>query len=226
MPKMPKEGPCRDPEGPGCRIGVHHWRARKTGPEHPLAVLRCRRHRLGFTAYPPGHVPYGRQRIAPVAPDGGVVRTEGEELAETVFSGAVDAAQGKAWSRKGGGPCWSVQGRHLGRLARWVGVSPDLGEGARSEQAAHLGVAELVLRDQADHIAARPGYRRRGEAVVRVLSALRRASRLERLLAAGFEAGLWGFPMRWDPELKRLRPIPFRPEAARCRPPPARKARR
>ena len=66
------------PYGEGCRITQHDYRPRKTGPGHPLAVKRCHMHEHYFTVYPPGQVPYGRQRIAPVTSTGLLVRAESE----------------------------------------------------------------------------------------------------------------------------------------------------
>ena len=58
---------CPFAEGPKpCRLEKHDWRARKTGPEVALRILRCRTHGVYFTVYPPGHVPYGRCSLAPV----------------------------------------------------------------------------------------------------------------------------------------------------------------
>ena len=222
--KVPSEGPCRELDGVACRLVIDHHRSRKTGPEFPLAVLRCGRHgRRAFTAYPPGYVPYGRQRMAPVAVDGSAVQIEGtdgvEAYATTVFGAALDAARGRAWSRDGWGPWWSVQGRWLERLVRWVGVAADLDAQVRGALAALLVVAELVLREQAARIAAHGGYRERGRGVVAVLERLGGgASVADRLVAAGAEVGLWPRALRWHAEVKRLRAVPFRGRAARSPP--------
>jgi len=221
---MPDEGPCRARDDRPCRLWVHHHRERKTGPEFPLAVLCCGVHGPpAFTVYPPGYVPYGRHRVAPVAADGGAVHGEGEDpmegFAATVFGAAVDAADGKAWSREGGGRWWSTQGRALARLLWWVGVAVDLEAAVRARLAAILGVAQLMLREQAQAIAGHPGYRQRGRAVVTVLAALRRdASVADRLVAAGAEVGLWPRALRWHPHAKRLRTVPFRAHSARASP--------
>ena len=53
-----------------CRIDKQGFRERKTGPEFPIQVLHCGTHTRYFTAYPVGHVPYGRVRMAPVEPGG------------------------------------------------------------------------------------------------------------------------------------------------------------
>lgn len=52
--------------GEPCRLEKHDWRPRKSGPAIALRVLRCRTHGVFFTVYPPGYVPYGRQRLAAV----------------------------------------------------------------------------------------------------------------------------------------------------------------
>ena len=108
---LPARGPCGELDKRPCRLWFDHRRERKTGPEFPLTVLRCGAHdRCAFTLYPPGHVPYGRQRIAPVAPDGGAVRSEGDDALEvfcsTAFCAALDAAAGRPWPRDGQGPWW------------------------------------------------------------------------------------------------------------------------
>jgi len=220
-PKLPLQGPCGELDNRPCRLWIDHRRERKTGPEFPLTVLRCGEHdRVAFTLYPPGHVPYGRQRIAPVAVDGSAVRGESDDAVEafgsTAFAAAVDAANGQPWSRDERGPWWSVQGRWLAHLMDWVGVAVDVDDVLRARLAATLGVAQLLLLDQVKHIVAAPGYRSRGQAVTAVLAALSRdASQYHRLVVAGYEAGLWARPLRWDADAARLRALPFRPRPAR-----------
>ena len=65
--RRPSVGPCSGRDGQPCRLSLHHERPRKTGPCFALSVLRCRAHGIAFTVYPPGHVPYGRVALAPVA---------------------------------------------------------------------------------------------------------------------------------------------------------------
>lgn len=52
--------------GETCKLERHSFRNRKTGPRFALRVLNCATHGCYFTVYPPGHVPYGRQAVAPV----------------------------------------------------------------------------------------------------------------------------------------------------------------
>lgn len=67
------------PFGEGCRVRSHAKRERKTGPEIALAVCWCEVHERHFTVYPPGHVPYGRRRLAPLSVGGQAVGVESEE---------------------------------------------------------------------------------------------------------------------------------------------------
>ncbi len=61
--------PCADGDNL-CRLKRHSYRARKTGPRFPVRVLYCHTHQRYFTVYPMGHIPYGRERLAPVDPSG------------------------------------------------------------------------------------------------------------------------------------------------------------
>jgi len=222
--EVPREGVCRTAGGPACRIAVHHYRERVTGPCFPLTVVRCAVHGRAFTLYPPGHVPYGRRAVALVAPDGGeVVPAEASRGADpvaawsgTVFQAAVDAAFGRAWPRDGeggpGAPSWRTQRRHLARGARLLGVEPDLDETTRGQVARELGVVLLALRAGADRLRVRPGYRALGEAQLGVLLKLPASPATpRRLLVTGHLTRLWGPPHAWEPGLRALRRLPFRP---------------
>ncbi len=70
----------------GCRLVVHSYRGRKTGPGFALLVMYCHDHEKHFTVYPPGHVPYGRVAVAPVDVGGFGIRGEGA-WHETLFRG-------------------------------------------------------------------------------------------------------------------------------------------
>lgn len=223
-PDIPSTGPCGATEDGACRLARNHIRKRKTGPRFPLTVMRCRPHRRGFTLYPPGHVPYGREAIAPVSCDGGKVHSEpdSEPWSATVFEVALDAEEGKPWVREASGGAerwWSTQGRRLERLVRWFALEP--ATGARQQQAIAdvLVVALLLLIEQAQQIARRPGYRSRGSAVCAILAALTTAPVVaDRLAAAGYLAGLWGRPHRWDAGSGVLRSLPYRLPETRAPP--------
>lgn len=214
--EMPSSCPLGARAGERCRLFLHHHRRRKTGPSHPLAVIACRTHGIGFTLYPPGYGPYRRQPVERLSPDGRRLGVEDEaeaaELAGTLFEAASDARAGRAWARDGAGDrpperWWSTQGRHLGLAARLVGVAAELAEKMRERVAAALSVGTLTLRE---HSKAR-GYRELGEAVCSVLAAVGGGPhRSRRLLACGHLVGRWGEPMHWDARRAVLRPSPFR----------------
>jgi hypothetical protein len=217
QPALPKVGPCSSRDRAACALGVDHVRERKTGPCFPLTVLVCETHGVGFTLYPPGHVPYGRAAVATVAPDGGVI-LEGPKGAAafegTVFAAALSASEGVAWDRArpgGSARWWGTQWRRLAVAQRICGLAPEIGEAERESAAAALGVALLLLREQAWRTAAAPGYRRRGKAVRAVLESLRQGPCvLSRLMASGHLAGLWGAPLWWEAQAGQLRSWSFR----------------
>lgn len=204
-----------DAGGPACAITIDHHRRRKTGPAHPLAVARCRTHDCGFTLYPPGFAPYGRQPVLKLAPDGSRVGTEEDDLREsfsdTIFAAAVDGADGRAWARDSDEAVpdcwWSTQGRHLHLSARLVGIARDLGDRVRETIAAVLSVSGLMQRERSSMT----GYRGIGKAVCDVLRRLRggRAHRAFALLTCGHLIGHWGKPLRWDADREVLEHSPF-----------------
>lgn len=202
------------PGGEACDVVLSYYRDRKTGPCFPLAVLYCRVHDRSFTVYPPGYMPYGRSRVAPVGPDGRVVGEAGAPLdwRGTFFVAALDAYAGSAWHRRCAGGTdrwWSTWCRLLARAAELMGVDPEQGLELRHQVAETLAVDTLVLIEGAACIAVAPGYRSRGRAVVGVLSAIPREGVLDRVLRAGHLVGRWGQPFRWEAARGSMRPLAF-----------------
>lgn len=198
-----------------CILRIDHNRIRKTGPEHPLAVVRCRTHGCGFTLYPHGFAPYRRQPVLKVAPDGGPVDTEevglDQDFADTVFAAALDADAGRPWARD----ChdsmpeffWGTQGRHLGLATRLMGLARDLGDRAREAVAAVLSISGLMQRERSSA----KGYRALGRAVCDLLRRLRGrpVSKAFSILVSGHLVGLWGEPGLWDSDRRDLIRSPF-----------------
>jgi hypothetical protein len=216
---VPTVCPWRLPDAPSCRVRVDHRRDRKSGPCFALVVARCAVHDRAFTLYPPGHVPYGRVAIAPVAVDGAPLRSEAPDDIEpgwgaTVFAAALDASRGEPWTRSSKEPSdprrWRTQRRRLSLAAALVGIAA-IAVPVRAQIAHALDVALLALADAAAQFGAAAGYRGRGDAVLHVLRELRVAPVIgDQLLASGALAGCWGEPMRWEAESGRLRVIAFR----------------
>ena len=198
--------PARCPFAQGrqaCSLRVNHYRARKTGPRYPVAVVGCRIHGGGcFTLYPPGHIPYGRKPLAPTSTSGVLyvdVGTGHPFWGATLFSAPVDASKGVRWheeSLSGDARRRRTQGRRQAWAGLVLGVDPSLEEPVRERIAERLGVPLLRLRE-ACTLWQTP-WPSRGRAVTAVLDALPATGALpDRILAAGAAAGLWGEPMRW-----------------------------
>lgn len=197
-----------------CRVVRHHRRKRKSGPQHSLCVARCNTHETAFTLYPPGYAPYRRQSVLRLSPAGEALGSEEHAklaaFSGTLFDAALDAAQGRRWSRDSGDGVperwWSTQGRHLRLAAAIVGVGRDIGEKVRESVAAVLPFGALLLRDRSQ---AR-GYRAIGKAVCEVLEELHGgARRALHLLVCGHLIGQWGEPLLWDSERGVLERSPF-----------------
>ena len=180
-PFIPSKGPCGIDSSESCHLCVDHWRERKTGPCFPILVMRCLTHKRAFTVYPPGHVPYGRVVMAPVAPDGNRLdgaepKVDSENAFEgTYFQAAIDAKSGKAWPRQcpGGSTFWwSTQGRHLDVAIHWLGLSPTLDPEIRQQRSQRLGCEFVLMNEACESIRCKPGYRSRGQAIVCVLKRL------------------------------------------------------
>lgn len=195
--------------GSACEVRAHHRRKRQCGPGFALTVAQCRHHGGGFTVYPLGWVPFGRQPISVVSPEGYAAVGGDEEV--TLWSAARDVARGRWWPRSGAGPSEGVLRTQLRRLAwagRLLGLSASTGARERERVGEVLAVGQLSLREAAGRYAGR-SWRSRGQAVCDVLSMRSARGRtLDGLLRAGHRAGLWGRPSRWDPGGGgRLRPL-------------------
>jgi len=202
-------------DGKACRLTVDHLRERKTGPCFPLTVVRCAEHGHAYTLYPPGHVPWGRRAVAHVDPEGVLIQNGEICWQGTLFEAALDAAAGMAWVRQAGSGSWGSETWwgsqwRLTELALDVlGLGPEQSVDLRHAVAEVVGVATLVLLEQARAIANEPGFRSRGRAVETVLRQATGPEVLRRLLVAGHVAGRWGPPLWWESDRKVLRHLAF-----------------
>lgn len=199
-----------------CRIGVHHWRERKTGPRFPVAVLYCWTHAAAFTLYPPGHFPYGRRALAPLSPRGEVLRDPARPHRPlwqgTLFAAATDAAQGEPWRRHAPGAgeldrstrdvpsgYWNTQMRYMEEAASVFGLTPTADARLRERLASHLEVPGLVLLEVQRDFGAARGYQARGRALLSILDQLpANATLANRLLGCAAASGYCGPITRWD----------------------------
>ena len=219
--ECPSQGPCRGRDARPCRVGINHYRKRKTGPGYRLTVAHCSTHQRGFTLYPPGHVPYGRDPVACVAPDGsesGRGDERGQQAVDRLFEGtyfqaALDGAEGIYWNPyafNGGDQWWATQRRRLSRALDWLGIAPGTESDVRELICAALEEDQLLVEVAVKQAEDFPGYRGQSRAVRDVLEAVCQGPCiLDRLLFAGHLAGLWGRPLRWDASAQVLRSPPF-----------------
>ncbi|MEW6747897.1 MAG: hypothetical protein AB1486_34685 [Planctomycetota bacterium] len=220
-PELPERCPySKAGDNVTCELRAHHERPRRTGPCFPLQVMTCAGHGHGFTLYPPGFGPYQRRAVLRLGPDGSAPLAEPErpplerDFAGTLFEAAVDASEGKAWSRDSlQGPAdrwWPTQGRHLELSTRLLGLAAETEDGERVKIASLLALDTLLLCEETDRLRQGAGYRARGLAIRRVLLALRGGvQRALRLLSCGQVIGQWGEVHEWDRHARRLRSLPF-----------------
>ena len=195
-----------------CDVKHCRFRNRKTGPCHPLVVVKCH-HGPAFTLYPPGYGPYKRTPVAPMSAAGEVVLVGGRGDADkkvsepawqkTLFAAVLDAFRGESWSRES--PAHDLrrrrtQRRHIALSAMLVGLAVELDEAIAQRIADCLGIAYLMLSDLRSAYRTALTYQGKGAAIVSALELIPVDRTLgDRLLQAGFIGGLWGRPERWDP---------------------------
>ncbi len=198
-----------------CKIYFDHSRLRKTGPEFPLMVVRCRTHRIAFTLYPPGFSPWGRSPWVRLAPDGGQIHTEeGIDFRGTYFEAALDAAEDVFCLREQNPDEFVssltlvTQQCHLQRSAQLLGFGGAPIEAFSqtldlSGQQFHEALA--AVKAESDQ---RVGL---GKFVAKVLSVLSTATyaQFERIAACGAAVGLWPQLYVWQPHIFQLRPRVF-----------------
>lgn len=229
---VPTRCPFAAPGEPGCHVAVRHRRDRKTGPCFPIAVVQCSAHPLhSFTLYPPGHFPYGRRPLVSSSVSGPLLldpATKQPTWAGTVLQAAADAAEAVRWAPHSVTEAPAVrrtQGRHLDLAGLLLGVHPELDDGERERIATRLRVPTMVVRAAASMWPV--SWTTRGAAIVLVLAAVPvDGSLLDRLVSAGYAAGLWARPRRWAPPTSWMLARPTTPQSAapsdsRCRAPPA-----
>lgn len=205
---------------PCCSITNDHERIRKTGPGHPLQVVRCRAHDIAFTLYPPGFAPFRRQSVARVGPDGAQIGTDESSVLKakfggTLFDAALDASHGIAWARESGcelpDQWWSTQARHLKLASRIVGIASGLADRTRERIASILALDTLTIRERQQGVDGQdPGYRALGQAIGSILDRLRGVTfAAVALLRCGHWVGQWGEPLHWDSKRRLYDRGPF-----------------
>jgi len=216
FPEIPNVCPHNHLDNNSCHIVNDHNRERKTGPCFPIRVLRCKTHKLGFTVYPPGHVPYGRQRIAPIEADSSqIINTPDEHtFGGTFFDAAIDANNKNVWTKEffenSIFPRYSTQINHIKRASLLLGIAPCLDEKLREIISQTLNVPGQLIFENASLIENSSGNQIKGEAVCNILNELSEKTLIfERLATVGHLIGLWPKLLLWDSKYKTLRQPSF-----------------
>mgnify|MGYP001587004811 CR=1 FL=1 len=176
--------PCKN------KIIFHSFRQRKVGPKHNLAIFFCSDHKRYFTTYPPGWLPWKRQPLQKMNPEGYPIK--GEDL----FTAAEDIARGEKWPETGntGKMVFHTQRRHIYLISKIFGFYSDI------KLLHHLSLifnlAEIDLRSSMEH--ARDGpLRVMGKEGVAILQKLKDQGEKisNKIYHAGYLIGLWGKPI-------------------------------
>lgn len=204
---MPTRCPMAPTEDGPCQICLDHRRRRKTGPEFPIAVLACSTHDIRFTLYPSGHVPYGRERVVAVTPAGDAVSapapasdkaTPAPDWTRTRFAAVADAAAGNLWPRSAPGARRATQLSHVDDASRLLSVHGGAAA-VQAEVSRLVDIAHLVLREVADALVETDDATSRARQLMPLLDRAAAGRRgLERVLALGARAGLWGTVHLWS----------------------------
>jgi len=184
--------------------------------------MRCAVHALGFTAYPAGHVPYGREPLVVFAPDGSEAASE-EPSGH--LAAAAAARDGDRWPRDDATPPEAVcttQRRRVQEAATLLGLATGATTPALAAAVLHLPEGRLVetarrLSESRDLVT----WGREVSDLVQVLARHGGRWLMDRFAVLGHVAGWWGRPWRFVPRGARLLALgePFWPRT-RGRAPP------
>lgn len=164
-----------------CRTVGRGWRERKTGPFQELKLCHCRVHKLSFTVYPFGMVPYSRRSLIDTP---------------NYFAAVSDATEGIRWPEitPDQGSTFKTQKRHIMLWCQLIGVESSTTESERLQTSVTLGISHLHLREAADRIRAGPTSESRARIVMGVLNTLTGRKSLATILRQGHTARVWGVP--------------------------------
>lgn len=190
------EKPGRCPRGTSgsCRTTIKSRRLRKCGPPFPLFQFFCQIHKVSFTVYPPGWVPFGRSPWLPLTEDG----RSNDEWDKTYFAGILDMSDGQRWaeecSRNHG--TRRTQGRHINAICRLFSLETDDQE-VQHKTAEDLGVEVLRIQDLANGIREGPSLRKKAMGVRAILDSIktRVKTATNPILHLGHKRCFWGPPL-------------------------------
>jgi hypothetical protein len=178
-PPMPEICPSAESGAAGsCRIGSHALRERKCGPGFELTIFRCKNHKVSFTVYPTGWMPYGRRPLI------GEVST---------FEAVEQLSNGIRWPEHSTNstPTGKTQRRWVTAWSILIGICPSLSLDDRHKAGNTLGVPTLLLKEKADQIRAGPTIASRAQSST-YSGFTSVVTSLKTLLPRGTQVGYWG----------------------------------
>ncbi|MBL4848660.1 MAG: hypothetical protein JKY65_24320 [Planctomycetes bacterium] len=165
---------------------------------------------MSFTAYPPGHYPYGQVPLVDLGLDGSDLSLEegDDPLTGTLLQAAGDAGRGELWVRQGApippDAVRSTQRRRLFGVAALLGLvvaSASASQSLGLELVAEVAqVPASLLFASSAALKKTRGLETWGRQIKVVLErplAQRGSWLADRLATLGFLAGRWGRPYRW-----------------------------
>lgn len=183
-----------------CKISFKGYRYRKTGPETYISIYHCHTHKVSFTVYPYGYIPFGRK---PLFTD-----SELKDHSGTLFKAAIDASNNTSWRQESSNEntlidkdnqktqeirTLKTQKRHIlgASILLMISLSgPDTYKNCPEKIFQKYGLSYLELKS----IRAREGpntYKEGGKHVVDTL-ALKNLSSYTQLLKLGYQASFFG----------------------------------
>lgn len=167
--------------------------------------MHCVTHKVSFTVYPPGWIPYSRKALLFVDYSGCEVETENGcyQGASTVFEAAADAAAGKLWPEEvqlGPSPETGLlpqsrrtQRRHIAGALTLFELNACATQRDREVVARLMNIAVSTLEAGAKKIRDGPTLICSGMEAVQVLEQLQAIRlRMTGLLTLGTNQGFWG----------------------------------
>ncbi len=202
---IPEHGPCHD--GQACVLGVKARRVRKTGPGYPLTVVSCKTHGDCFTLYPPGHVPYGREPLVLLTPEGhSVTRDRAPPYQDTYFQAALDAVGRPLWPEEGtegsDQPRYATQARRVHRCSQLLGLLASAWDKVVDSLWSTLGIPAGTWQQARKWVVNLKGIRGKSKAIVQLLALLPETNHsFFGLATLGHDAGFWPRPQAETPHL-------------------------
>jgi hypothetical protein len=206
-PNKPKNCPAAASVEDSCNIHLERWRWRKCGLSFAVAGMYCHVHKVSFTVYPPGWLPYARKALMHIDHNGSAIELIKSDCgwSETLFAAGADAAREKLWPEEVHlGPAGNTetnilimsrrtQRRHINGMMQLFGLGDNAMASYRDNVSRLLSVALIDLEEGSKRVRDGPTLVRKGLEVVRVLEKVQAIRlRMSGLLTLGTNQGFWG----------------------------------